>query len=75
MFTGRLPSERLDHTDAQFVDVVHTDIDGNYLLFQLFCLTCKDISTYLPISISIYDDDCLFGIKWNNLNSLKPFSS
>lgn len=29
MFTGKQPSERLDHTDAQFVDVIHTDIDGN----------------------------------------------
>ncbi|KAJ6662468.1 hypothetical protein lerEdw1_011882, partial [Lerista edwardsae] len=28
MFTGKLPSERLDHTDAQFVDVIHTDIDA-----------------------------------------------
>nr|XP_028582763.1 LOW QUALITY PROTEIN: lipase member H-A-like [Podarcis muralis] len=27
-FTGKLPSERLDHTDAQFVDVIHTDIDA-----------------------------------------------
>ncbi|XP_066476704.1 lipase member I [Tiliqua scincoides] len=28
MFTGKPPSERLAHTDAQFVDVVHTDIDA-----------------------------------------------
>ncbi|XP_053166819.1 lipase member I isoform X2 [Hemicordylus capensis] len=28
LFTGRLPNERLAHTDAQFVDVIHTDIDG-----------------------------------------------
>ncbi|XP_044298355.1 lipase member I isoform X2 [Varanus komodoensis] len=27
-FTGKSPSERLDHTDAQFVDVIHSDIDG-----------------------------------------------
>uniref|UniRef100_A0A3P9LWS5 Lipase, member Ia n=1 Tax=Oryzias latipes TaxID=8090 RepID=A0A3P9LWS5_ORYLA len=27
-FTGLLPEERLDPTDAQFVDVLHTDIDS-----------------------------------------------
>ncbi|KAH0624905.1 hypothetical protein JD844_032806 [Phrynosoma platyrhinos] len=27
-FTGRLPHERLDFNDAQFVDVIHTDIDA-----------------------------------------------
>ncbi|XP_062983664.1 lipase member I [Elgaria multicarinata webbii] len=27
-FTGKSPSERLDHTDAQFVDCIHTDIDA-----------------------------------------------
>lgn len=27
-FTGTLPKDRLDPTDAQFVDVLHTDIDG-----------------------------------------------
>ncbi|XP_034406832.1 lipase member H [Cyclopterus lumpus] len=27
-FTGTNPEERLDHTDAQFVDVLHTDMDG-----------------------------------------------
>ncbi|XP_075876623.1 lipase member H-like [Nelusetta ayraudi] len=28
MFTGKPADERLDHTDAQFVDVLHTDIDA-----------------------------------------------
>ncbi|KYO22671.1 lipase member I isoform X2 [Alligator mississippiensis] len=28
LFTGKPPDERLDHTDAQFVDVIHTDIDA-----------------------------------------------
>lgn len=28
LFTGKPPEERLDPTDAQFVDVLHTDIDG-----------------------------------------------
>lgn len=28
MFTGQPPEERLDPTDAQFVDVLHTDIDA-----------------------------------------------
>ncbi|KAM4727385.1 lipase member H [Anableps anableps] len=28
MFTGKPPKERLDLTDAQFVDVLHTDIDS-----------------------------------------------
>ncbi|MGH0186852.1 UNVERIFIED_CONTAM: hypothetical protein FKN15_022897 [Acipenser sinensis] len=33
MFTGKPPAERLDPTDAEFVDVLHTDIDEyNYLL-------------------------------------------
>ncbi|XP_030435955.1 lipase member I isoform X5 [Gopherus evgoodei] len=27
-FSGKPPNERLDHTDAKFVDVIHTDIDG-----------------------------------------------
>ncbi len=27
-FTGTPPGQRLDSTDAQFVDVLHTDIDG-----------------------------------------------
>ncbi|XP_070699708.1 lipase member H [Pempheris klunzingeri] len=27
-FTGTPPEDRLDHTDAQFVDVLHTDIDA-----------------------------------------------
>ncbi|MGH0185185.1 UNVERIFIED_CONTAM: hypothetical protein FKN15_017501 [Acipenser sinensis] len=27
MFTGKPPAERLDPTDAEFVDVLHTDID------------------------------------------------
>lgn len=27
-FTGTPPEDRLDPTDAQFVDVLHTDIDG-----------------------------------------------
>ncbi|XP_061483912.1 lipase member I isoform X2 [Rhineura floridana] len=27
-FTGNPPSQRLDHTDAQFVDVIHSDIDA-----------------------------------------------
>ncbi|KAH1186277.1 lipase member I [Mauremys mutica] len=26
-FSGKPPNERLDHTDAQFVDIIHTDID------------------------------------------------
>lgn len=30
MFTGKPADERLDHTDAQFVDVLHTDIDGQF---------------------------------------------
>ncbi|EMP33028.1 Lipase member H, partial [Chelonia mydas] len=29
LFSGKPPSERLDHTDAQFVDVIHTDMDGS----------------------------------------------
>lgn len=28
MFTTSPPEDRLDSTDAQFVDVLHTDIDG-----------------------------------------------
>uniref|UniRef100_A0A8C5RLS6 Lipase H n=1 Tax=Laticauda laticaudata TaxID=8630 RepID=A0A8C5RLS6_LATLA len=28
LFTKKLANERLDHTDAQFVDVIHTDTDG-----------------------------------------------
>lgn len=28
LFTGKQPWERLDSADAQFVDVLHTDIDG-----------------------------------------------
>ncbi|XP_056450480.1 lipase member H-like [Gadus chalcogrammus] len=28
MFAGKLPEYRLDRTDAQFVDVIHTDIDA-----------------------------------------------
>ncbi|MEE6468190.1 hypothetical protein FKM82_008197 [Ascaphus truei] len=28
LFNGQPPEERLDHTDAQFVDVIHSDIDG-----------------------------------------------
>ncbi|XP_033834325.1 lipase member H [Periophthalmus magnuspinnatus] len=28
LFTGSAPEDRLDPTDAQFVDVLHTDIDG-----------------------------------------------
>ncbi|MBN3276246.1 LIPH Lipase, partial [Polyodon spathula] len=28
MFTGKPPTERLDPTDAEFVDVLHTDIDA-----------------------------------------------
>lgn len=35
-FTGLLPEERLDPTDAQFVDVLHTDIDCKIPFF--FCL-------------------------------------
>lgn len=27
-FTNKPPERRLDPTDAQFVDVLHTDIDG-----------------------------------------------
>lgn len=27
-FTGTTPDKRLDVTDAKFVDVLHTDIDG-----------------------------------------------
>ncbi|XP_074839571.1 lipase member I isoform X2 [Carettochelys insculpta] len=29
LFSGKPPNERLDYTDAQFVDVIHTDIDGS----------------------------------------------
>lgn len=28
MFTDTSPEDRLDSTDAQFVDVLHTDMDG-----------------------------------------------
>ncbi|XP_026519887.1 lipase member I [Notechis scutatus] len=28
LFTKKLANERLDHTDAQFVDVIHSDTDG-----------------------------------------------
>ncbi|XP_069720833.1 lipase member H isoform X6 [Phaenicophaeus curvirostris] len=30
LYRGKPPSERLDPTDAQFVDVIHSDIDGYY---------------------------------------------
>lgn len=49
-FTGTLPGDRLDPTDAQFVDVLHTDIDGrlnstnlaiqSLLIFYKVYLTC-----------------------------------
>lgn len=29
LFNGRPPEDRLDPGDAQFVDVIHSDIDGN----------------------------------------------
>lgn len=29
-FTGTSPEKRLDPTDAQFVDVLHTDMDCNF---------------------------------------------
>ena len=28
LFTGTTPDKHLDFTDAKFVDVLHTDIDG-----------------------------------------------
>lgn len=49
-FTSRLPEDRLDPTDAQFVDILHTDIDGqlnstnlavkSLLIFYKMLLTC-----------------------------------
>lgn len=29
LFNGKPPEDRLDPSDAQFVDVIHSDIDGN----------------------------------------------
>lgn len=42
MFTGNPPEDRLDPTDAQFVDVVHTDMDGLYGSL----LTCLAFTEY-----------------------------
>lgn len=30
LFNDKPPEHRLDPTDAQFVDVLHTDIDGQF---------------------------------------------
>lgn len=34
-FTGTSPEKRLDPTDAQFVDVLHTDMDCNFFFSRL----------------------------------------
>ncbi|KAF7250904.1 Lipase member H-A [Varanus komodoensis] len=44
-FTGKSPSERLDHTDAQFVDVIHSDIDD----CKFCCCTQKYVSEIIEL--------------------------
>lgn len=56
-FTGTPPEDRLDATDAQFVDVLHTDIDGKvglkYYIFIYYCF--KIVIDVLFVYESIHD--------------------
>ena len=54
-FTGKPPKNRLDATDAEFVDVLHTDIDGKAELKYCFI--------YSLISLNVYKYYCHINVS------------
>lgn len=48
-FTGTLLKDRLDPSDAQFVDVVHTDIDGQFITLDQFTISTQLFLLWLSL--------------------------
>ncbi|TKC35522.1 hypothetical protein EI555_010890, partial [Monodon monoceros] len=55
LFNGRPPEDRLDPGDAQFVDVIHSDIDGN---IPCGSVTTHTVTPRLPKSLPLGGLSC-----------------